>query len=136
MAALKLYKERYSQPNFNILKEEGDVDALLNKFYQSFFNRPDLEDGCFIIHVGTELADEDEDVQQFLRSYINELENLFIQLLEKHSEYKSDSQFYATNLVGLFCTSMSFCLIQSDKYRKHHINNGIKVILNKEFNYA
>lgn len=134
-AALELYKERYAQINFDILKKEGNPHEILFQFFNSFLNGKQ-QDGCFIMHVGTELADNDEKVKAFLKNYMDELEQLFTQLMDNNSETKLDSAFYARNLVGLFCTSISFCLIHSVEERERHIKNGIQVILNKKLSYA
>ena len=134
-AALELYKERYAQANFDVLKKEGTPHEILFQFFNSFLNGKQ-QDGCFIMHVGTELADNDSKVQTFLKTYMDEIEQLFVQLLEKDSETKADSAFYARNLIGLFCTSVSFCLIHPTEKRERHIKNGIQVILNKKLNHA
>lgn len=130
-ASLQLYRDRYSSKNFGILGKEGLIDVILSEFYLSFFNGDKFQDGCYVIHVGMELADEDEDIRDFLKNYIDEIEILFTQLLNRDPETNSNSGFYARNLIGLFCTSMSFCLIHSDQERVYHINNGIHLILNK-----
>lgn len=134
-AALELYKERYAQVSFDMLKKEGNPHEILFHFYNSFLNGKQ-QDGCFVMHVGTELADNDLKVQSFLKAYMDELEQLFIQLMERNPVTKSNSAFFARNLIGLFCTSVSFCLIHSEDQRERHIKNGIQVILNKKLNYA
>ena len=131
-ATLQLYRDRYSSRNFSLLEKEGSIEVILSDFYLSFFNGDKFQDGCYVIHVGIELADEDEDVRDFLKKYIGEIEVLFTNLLNRDPETKSNSGFYARNLIGLFCTSMSFCLIHSEQERINHINNGIRVILSKK----
>lgn len=135
IAALQLYKDRYSSEKLKILLKDGTTEELVNEFYSSFFDNDNKQDGCFIIHVGVELAEADKDVQAFLRSYMDEIESLFIELLNRDPETKPNSAFLARNLIGLFFTSMSFCLIHSEEERMHHIENGINVIL-KNTSYA
>ena len=134
-AALELYKERYAQLDFDLLKKEGDPHKILFQFFNSFLNGKQ-QDGCFVMHVGTEMADNDLKIQSFLKTYMDELEQLFVQLMEANPATKSDGALYARNLIGLFCTSVSFCLIHSTEKRERHIKNGIQVILSKKLNYA
>ena len=67
-----------------------------------------------------------------MKNYLFHIERLFIARLQRCDAYKADAEFYARHLIGLFCTSMSFCLIHSETQRQQHIANGIKVILNKK----
>lgn len=136
-AALELYRERYADKNLEILKQNGDTTALLRTFYLSFLDHDTpYQEGCFIIHIGTELADRDDKVNAILGKYLDDIKVLYIDLLQRNGESKEASNFFAKHLVGLFCTSMSFCLIHSDEERLDHINNGIKIILNKNIAYA
>ena len=104
LASLQLYKDRYSNKNFEILNEKGDTETILEKFFLSYYADLKVQVGCFVIHIGTELADSDEDVKIFLKGYMDELELLLIQLLERDSTTKDRGEFYARNLIGLFCT--------------------------------
>lgn len=133
---LKLYRERYVSDKFKILEEEGHPKEVLTKFYLSFLNEANLQHGCFFIHIGTELADTDENVNVLVKSYLGEIESLLQKLLGKHPTTKNQAKFCARHLVGLFCTTMSFCLIHSETERNNHISNGIEVILSKNKNYA
>ena len=65
IATLKLYKERYSSENFNILTKDGRSENILNEFYSSFFDSANKQDGNFVIHVGVELADTDRGCSGF-----------------------------------------------------------------------
>ncbi len=134
--ALKLYQERYGVPKFKLLKKEGDLAAVLQGFYVSFLQSQEKYQGCFYIHIGTELADEDAEIKSLIKNYLSSLESTLIERLLKEEKTKNNPGFYARHLIGLFCTSMSFCLIHSEEQKQHHIANGIKVILNKNFNYA
>lgn len=130
--ALKLYQKRYGKSKFNILKKEGDLATVLREFYLSFLQSIEKHQGCFYIHIGTELADEDPKIKKLISDYLSSLESTLVERLLKENETKSNPDFYARHLVGLFCTSMSFCLIHSEKQKQHHIVNGIEVILHKK----
>ena len=134
--ALQLYRERYCEDKFSILKREGHPKDVLKEFYLSFLNEGNLQHGCFFIHIGTEMADVDEKINFLTKSYLNEIENLLFDLLNRNEKTKEHAKFCARHLVGLFCTSMSFCLIHSEEERANHISNGIDVILNKNKDYA
>ena len=134
--ALKLYQKRYGIPKFKILKKDGDLAAVLQEFYVSFLQSQEKYQGCFYIHIGTELADEDAEIESLIKDYLSRLKIALTQRLLLEETTKNNANFYARHLVGLFCTSMSFCLIHSEEQKQHHIANGIKVILNKKFNYA
>lgn len=134
LASLKLYNDRYIWEHTQILKQKGDVKSLLEEFYLSFLKNR-VQEGCFIVHVAIELAESDPDVKNFLEKWISDLKHQFLQLLAR--DYgNEESEFYARHLIGLFYTSMSFCLIRSDKYRVQHIHNNINIILNKKNSYA
>jgi hypothetical protein len=134
--ALKLYEERYSSPKFKILEKEGELSEILQEFYLSFLQNKEKHQGCFYIHIGTELADNDPEIKNLIKDYLSNLESILIQRLSREEKTKNNPDFYARHLVGLFCTSMSFCLIHSEEQKQHHITNGIKVILSKKINYA
>lgn len=131
-SALQLYKERYTESKFEILHTEGDLSSVLQEFYLSFLNSKEKNQGCFYIHIGTEMADDDPKIRELVKNYLYHIERLFIARLQRCDAYSADAEFYARHLVGLFCTSMSFCLIHSRTQRQQHIANGIKVILNKK----
>jgi len=134
--ALKLYRERYCDDKFAILEKDGRPEQLLANFYLSFLNSNNPVEGCFFIHVGTEMADSDPQIKALLKEYLHEIEKLFIELLEKHSDTKENASFLARHLIGLYCTSMSFCLIHTEEQRLSHISNGINLILNKHVDHA
>lgn len=91
LAALQLYKERYSSEKFKLLENYGMLEKVLYDFYVSFFESLEQQDGCFVIHIGTELADNDIQIKIFVENYIKDIEELFIQLLNKHLKTKSNS---------------------------------------------
>lgn len=129
---MKLYRERYTQDKINILSENGEINGILSRFYLSFLDSENKNLGCFYIHVGTELADTDTNINKLLKSYLIEIEDLMILLFVKRDFPKEKAMFLARHLVGLFCTSMTFCLIMSESERKRHIENGITLILSKK----
>jgi TetR/AcrR family transcriptional repressor of nem operon len=133
---LKLYQDRYGNPKLKILNKEGELVTILQEFYLSFLQSQEEHQGCFYIHIGTELADNDPEIKSLIVDYLSSLESSLVERLSKEEETKNNPDFYARHLVGLFCTSMSFCLIHSEKQKQHHIANGIKVILNKKFSYG
>lgn len=136
--SLALYQERDANEKLKILDQDySNLKVLISDFFFSFLNENNPRNlGCFILHTATELADTDEKVRTFLGNYIDTIEEKFIQLLNKFPETKNNPTFYARQLIGLFCTSMSFCLIHSKEERKSYINNGINVILNKQNSYG
>ncbi len=127
-ASLKLYKERYCDQKFSILKEEGEMREILKKFYLSFLQTTNTIPGCYFIHIGTELADSDEKIKSILEAYLQEMEDLFIQLLNKNNYAGEQANILAKHLIGLYCTSTSFCLIHTESQRDEYIENGINVI--------
>ena len=68
--SIKLYRERYCQPKMEILNQEGNVREILLQFFLSFLADDLPVSGCYIIHIGTELADSDERVKRELDDYL------------------------------------------------------------------
>ena len=128
-ASLKLYRERFCEEKFNFLKSQGKLSDVLKSFYLSFLQESNTILGCFFIHIGTELADEDEKIKNLVDQYLSEIESLFVSLLQNHSIALERSKILARHLVGLYCTSMSFCLIHTNEQRNRHIETGINIIL-------
>lgn len=128
-ASLKLYRERYCDEKFKHLNNKGDLADIIKEFYLSFLTDPNTNPGCYFIHIGTELADEDERIKTLVDQYLSEIEQLFVTLLQNHSVETERSKYLARHLVGLYCTSMSFCLIHTDEQRDKHIETGINIIL-------
>lgn len=135
-AVIDLYRERYGAPKLELLKRSGPSIEVLRDFYLSFLNPNYKHEGCFIIHIGTELADTDPVIKAKLKDYLKEIEGLISNLLILDKDLAPYHKSYAKHLVGLFCTSMSFCLIHSEKERLEHITNSIKVITNKNRRHA
>ena len=133
---LKLYKERYSDPNTLLLKEDGSTSQILTNFLLSFLNDKDEFQGCYLIHIGTELADEIPQINKLVKTYLHDIETELIRVLKQDLNTKSHAHIYARQLVGLFCTTMSFCLILNDEEKANHIEKSINVILSKKFSHA
>jgi len=128
-ASFNLYRERYCNDKFSILTKEGALIKILFDFYMSFLDNKNPISGCYMIHVGTELADSDALVKENLKDYLNEIENFLSELLLRHGYSASKSNFLSKHLLGLFCTAMSFCLIHTQKEQEKYILNGIQIII-------
>jgi AcrR family transcriptional regulator len=128
-ASLKLYRDRYCDNKLAILEGEGDLVEILLNFYMSFFQDDVPVPGCFFIHIGTELADIDAGIKKSLNDYLNEIQMLFTNLLVNNKYTVADAEFRSRHLLGLFCTTMSLSLIQSDEERNKYVTNGIHIIL-------
>ncbi len=128
--SLKYYREKQSSNNIEILKEKGNASNILKAFYFSFLNKENAIKGCYIIHIGTELADSDDQIKIIVNDYLKEIKEQFVLLLVRHAYNEIKANQLAIHLLGLFCTSMSFCLIHTEDRRARHIENGIKTILN------
>lgn len=129
--SLPLYRIRYCQEKLDILKSDGNLVDTLKRFYLSFLQETGSVMGCYIIHVGTELADSDGRVKTFLKTFLDEIELLFKDLLLRHDHSLAEAALKARHLVGLYCTTMSFCLIHTPAEREAYTLNGIKLILNR-----
>lgn len=129
--SLILYKERYIKPKLEILEKTGNSQEILKDFFLSFLEPSNKSQGCYIIHIGTELADSDPRINELVSEYMNEIEIAFQKMLNRNGETLEKAKFQAKHLVGLYCTSMSFCLILSEQQKEYHITNGINLIINK-----
>ena len=77
------------------------------------------------------MTDSDVIVKEKLNSYINTIESCLKNIVDRDTELKARGDFLARQLSGLFCSSVSFCLIHTPEERIAYIDRGIKVILNK-----
>ncbi|MFY0653298.1 MAG: TetR/AcrR family transcriptional regulator [Cyclobacteriaceae bacterium] len=134
--SLKLYRERYCEERLAILSQDGSPYDLIKKFYYSFLDTTTANQGCYIIHIGTELADTDQKINEVVKSYLSEICVLMEDLLQKDGLAKVESLFFAKQLVALFCTAMSFCLIHGEEEKDRHISYGLNVILDKAKTHA
>ena len=128
-ASFDLYRERFCKSKFSILDKDGELIQVIIEFFMSFLEDERVVPGCYIIHVGTELADSDALVKENLKSYLNEIETLFSTLLIKHGHSEVKSNFLSKHLLGLYCTAMSFCLIHTREEQEKYLLNGIQLIL-------
>lgn len=137
LASLDQYFERYSVKHLDLLTTEKPLRESLMDFYKSFLNeqrgRPA---GCFIVHTATELADANAGVKKALDHLIGEIESRLMVMFLNDGYSKEDSEFLMHQLVGLFCTSISFCLIHNYDERVRLIQNGVHVILDKNRAHA
>jgi AcrR family transcriptional regulator len=126
--ALKLYKERYSSELMNTLDSSEEIREVLTSFFCDFIDKREGEKGCFVIFIATELADNDEFISNFLKVYLQELEDKFSSLLRRNGN--QNDVVIAKNLVLLFCNSMCYCHIQSDKQSQDFVSLNLDIILN------
>jgi len=130
-ASIKLYKERYAFEKMKILKKDGELSSIILSFFMSYLEQKNPIYGCYVIHVGTELADSDLKIKEEMVNYLSELESLFLKLLLRNHYSKEEAQFTSKHLLGLFCTAMSFCLIHNKEDQEIYLKNGIHLIVSK-----
>lgn len=128
-ASLKLYRDRYCQEKLDCLKKEGNLTDILKEFYLSFIDETNPIPGCYFIHIGTELADQDEKIKILIDAFLTEVESMINTLLQRKGIPLESSTLLARHLLGLYCTAMSFCLIHTKKQREKHVEIGVQVIL-------
>lgn len=130
--ALELYKDRYSKHQINLLQENDSIQNVLTSFFMSYMEDSDHHPpGCFIIHIATELADNNTMVKNVLDDYIGFIESQLKTTLNSHKETEENSVFLAKHLTGLFCTLTCFCVIHSFEERRSLVENGINILLKK-----
>ena len=127
--SVELYRRRHVDDKLNILKSDGELKSVLKDFYLSFLHDADPMPGCYMIHIGTELADSDERVKKCVDDYLDEISTLLVSLLIRHGYDQHEATLKGRHLLGLYCTIMSFCLIHTPEQRENYTLNGIKVIL-------
>jgi len=130
--SLNLYRARYCDENLAILAENGNLITILKRFYLSFLEKRRPAPGCYFIHIGTELADTNQRVKTSMDKYLMEIYIRFVNQLCESGGGKSNSEFRARHLLGLYITAMSFCLIQTEAERERYITNGINLIVAKD----
>lgn len=130
--SLNLYRARYVDENLALLNEKGGLKTILKRFYLSFLEKSRPVPGCYFIHIGTELADTNEQVKTSMDKYLMEIYERFVNLLYEKGSGKSGAEFQARHLIGLYITAMSFCLIHTETEREQYITNGINLIIAKD----
>ena len=130
--SLNLYRARYCDENLALLDVEADLVEVLQRFYLSFLEEGRTVAGCYFIHIGTELADSDPRVKESTDKYLTEIYDRFVNLLLEHGVSTSTAEFQARHLLGLYITTMSFCLIHTKAEREHYVLNGINLIVNQD----
>lgn len=128
--ALDLYRLRYANKNLDILSHEGDLRNTLKSFFSAFLEFKTQLPGCFVIYIATELGDNDEHVNLFLKNYLSEIECKLLELLEKDNYSANDSKVIANNLVLFFCNSMCYCHIQDITERQDFLELNLNIIFN------
>lgn len=127
--SLQLYEKRYCAEKLSILDENGNVENILRNFYFSFLDESNLFKGCYFIHIGTEMADHDSMIKKILDEYLKTLYQKIVAMLMRNDFEAKMAELLGRHLVGLYCTTMSFCLIHTKEQQLQHINNGIQIIL-------
>lgn len=130
--SLNLYRSRYCDENLTLLDENDDLITVLRNFYFSFLETKRPIQGCYFIHIGTELADTDPRVKKSMDLYLEEIYNRLMNLLLEKGVSTSKAEFQARHLLGLYITTMSFCLIQSKEERERYVLNGINLIVTED----
>lgn len=135
--SLELYQNRYSDKQQELLNNDKPVKTVLREFFISFLSDSNTHPpGDFVLHISTELADNNESIKNTLDNYLKSLKRKFEHLLKKHNDTSINSNFIAKHLVGLFCTSMCFCVIHSYNERISMLENGLDLILTKNTPHA
>lgn len=130
-AALTLYLERYSRVYFSNINSEGDLKMELDQFYKNFSNhKSNSPSGCFILYIAIEMAGNDEEVNVFFEEYLKEVKAVLQVILNKYPDYQNDQNSLLNNLVGLFCSTMSLCYVQTAQQNKEYINLKLDFLLN------
>jgi AcrR family transcriptional regulator len=127
--SLKLYKERYSNQYIKKLDSDGGLIETLKTFFSAYLYKKTHQSGCFIIYIASELGDNNEVINSFLKTYLAEIESKFIQLLRANNHSEERSEIIASNLILLFCNSMCFCYIQDVKERQRFVDLNLDIIL-------
>ena len=130
-AALALYLERYSRMYFLNRNDEGDLKMALQEFYGVFSRyKSNSPPGCFILYIAMEMADGDEEIKMFFEEYLKEIKDRLQVILSKYPDYQNDQSRLVNNLVGLFCSTMSLCYVQTEQEKTEHINLKLNIFLN------
>ena len=131
--SLELYCERYVSQNYKLLSQDKPIKNLLNEFFMSFLEDSHIHpSGCFLLHISNEISDKDDKVKEMLDIFLKEMKDAFSSLLLKDFESKKQIDLIANQLLGLYCTSMCFCVIQNYEERAALVANGINIILYKK----
>ncbi len=137
IASLQLYRERYINDKLALLSSHLPLKERLMQFFTSYLVETDKRPpGCYIIHIATEVADQNEEVKAYLDNYMLELDTAFIKALSEQKPTSEAPSFYSGQLLSLFCTSISFCLIHTPQKRMKFIDNSIQIILTKVSQHA
>lgn len=133
---LNLYHQRYINKKLVTKRADSAKNEILELFNNYLTDDEQHPPGCYIIHIATEIADQSEQVKTVLEEYLKELENKLTDIIEYYPETKSQTNFLAKHLVGLFCSTVCFSVIQTYPERIAMLNSAINVILDKKTTYA
>ncbi len=129
-AAIELYLKRYSRKYFSIMDTNDDLKSSLISFYNLFIeDKSKHPPGCFILYIGTELADSDEGIRNLLKKYLMEVRINLKFILEKYSGFQEEQDIVSENLIGLFCGLMTVGYIQTYSERVNQVNLKLDIIL-------
>lgn len=135
--SMQLYQNRYSSKQQELLLSNKPVKIVLREFFISFLSDSNTQPpGDYILHIATELADTNNKVKITLDNYLNNLQNQFEILFNKHSETKGQSTFLAKHVTALYCTSMCYSVIHPYKNRVSLVDNGLNILLTKNTTHA
>lgn len=130
-AALSLYLERNSRMYFSNGIDEDDLKMALLQFYGNFSkSKLHSPPGCFILYIAMEMADEDEKIKMFFKDYLKEIKDCLKGILNKYSYDQNDQNRLLNNLVGVFCSTMSLCYVQTEQQKTEHIHLKLNFLLN------
>lgn len=127
--AIQLYRQRYSRKYFSIIDTDNDLKSSLLRFYNGFIkDKSKHPPGCFILYLGTELADNDESIRLLLIEYLQEIRTYLKTILEKHTGFQEDQEIVSENLIGLFCGIMTVGYIKAYPERVDQVNLKLDLI--------
>ena len=133
---LDLYHHRYISKKLITQRKSTAKEEIIQLFNNYLIDEEQHPPGCYIIHIATEIADRNDKVKAILEGYLKELEDKLLDILKYYRETKSQSNFLAKHLVGLFCSIVCFSVIQTYPERLAMLNSAINVILDKKTAYA
>lgn len=136
--ALDHYRKQIAEPILEAISytENEPVSTLKSVFSNFLRENPKHPSGCFIIHIATELADENEKIQLFLDEYLTSITDRIYQIFYNTGYNQDDALFLSKHLTSLFCTSMCFSLLQSSDESIRFVENCIDLIINQKKQHA
>lgn len=134
-AAVKLYLERYAYKYIEVFEQQTNGKQALLSFFHSYFKESKKHPpGCFLIATSTELFKTNAFVTLELDNYLKQLNKAFVKWAIQNNSI--DSEKKASQLVGLFCSAMSICVILTEAEFKDYLEKNLNVILENEYSYV